>query len=183
MWTWLNNLPDHALGVWGLFLAVCAGIGVGSVIAAWIGRGVSIGQHRQDWINAIRDDLVEYLRCLDILYQLHAELNDKPNRDGSEVLTKFREARIDVLRLYRRIQLRLNVDEKKSQRLLEQMDGLHIVETKIVNPVKINEIIDSARELLRYEWAVTKYGSGLYLKLLILRKRLFNQPYRHLTDN
>jgi uncharacterized membrane-anchored protein YhcB (DUF1043 family) len=93
MWDWLNQFSDHALGVWGLFLAVCAGIGVGSIIAAWIGRDVSISQHRQAWIDALRDDLAEYLKEMDVLYHWHAELNGNSKHSSEVILENLRKGK------------------------------------------------------------------------------------------
>jgi hypothetical protein len=48
------------------WLQLLAAFGFGSIVAAllgWFGaKAVAISNHRQNWINALRDDLVAYLR-------------------------------------------------------------------------------------------------------------------------
>jgi hypothetical protein len=44
------------------WITLLAGLGIGSVVAAlvswWSTKAVTISNHRQNWINALRDDLV-----------------------------------------------------------------------------------------------------------------------------
>lgn len=54
------------------FIALIAAIGIGSIIAAivgwWSAKAVAISNHRQNWINALRDDLVTFLKEVDVLH-------------------------------------------------------------------------------------------------------------------
>lgn len=47
------------------FIALIAAIGVGSIISAFIGHHVAISNHRQAWINALRDDIAEFIKLLE----------------------------------------------------------------------------------------------------------------------
>jgi hypothetical protein len=48
----------------GTFIALVAAIGVGTIISALVGHQTAISNHRQAWINALRDDLAEYFKAL-----------------------------------------------------------------------------------------------------------------------
>jgi len=54
------------------WITLIAGVGIGSIVAALVGRwsaqAVTISNHRQNWINALRDDLVTYLREIDTMH-------------------------------------------------------------------------------------------------------------------
>jgi hypothetical protein len=49
------------------WIALFAAIGFGTVVAAVLSRWSVISNHRQNWINALRD-LVEYLKQVDVIH-------------------------------------------------------------------------------------------------------------------
>jgi hypothetical protein len=45
-----------------------AALGIGSIIAAIIDRSAAISNHRQNWINELREDLATFLKEIDVLH-------------------------------------------------------------------------------------------------------------------
>lgn len=70
-------------GAWrqmNTFVALLAAIGVGTIISALVGHLVAISNHRQDWINALRDDLAEYFKALEAMgYVIRDYMQDLRN--------------------------------------------------------------------------------------------------------
>jgi hypothetical protein len=89
----------------GTFIALLAGIGVGSIVAALISWLVAISGFRQAWINALRDDLSTYFQELE---KMHYVIGDLLHERSEANKQKKREARISILFVYSRIVLRLN---------------------------------------------------------------------------
>jgi hypothetical protein len=54
------------------WIQLFAAFGFGSILAAllgWFGaKAVAISYHRQNWINSLRDDLVNFLKEIDVLH-------------------------------------------------------------------------------------------------------------------
>jgi hypothetical protein len=147
----------------GTFITLIAAIGFGSIISALIGHHVAISGHRQAWINALRDDLAEFVRRLDVLaYAIRDWMNDS-EADGVE--QKRRVARTDLLLVYERIRLRLNQSEASHIELEAKLTAfideplLKNLETR----TRINELIALARKILKDEWEVTKYPWKPYI--------------------
>jgi hypothetical protein len=99
--------PDVTATSW---ITLIAAFGVGSVMASFVGwwsaKAVAISNHRQNWINALRDDLVSYLNEIEIV---HYRLT-QTSRNGATTddLDRLQDARRAALAAYRRILLRLN---------------------------------------------------------------------------
>jgi hypothetical protein len=137
------------------FIALLAAIGVGTIISALVGHLVSISNHRQDWINALRDDLAEFFKALEAMgYAVRDYMQDSAEFDN-----KRREARIALLFVFERIRLRLNRTEdlhiQLEQKLREFLDN-PILE-RLEDRTKIDEAIDLSRVVLKREWEVIKY--------------------------
>jgi len=47
------------------FIALIGAIGVGTIVSALVGHIVAVSNHRQAWINALRDDLAEFSKALE----------------------------------------------------------------------------------------------------------------------
>lgn len=150
----------------GTFIALIAAIGVGSIISAFIGHHVAISNHRQAWINALRDDLAEFARLLEKLaYALRDWMRDSEAAGAEE---KRRLARTDLLFVYERIRLRLNRNEENHV-LLEQKLSSFINEpllAKLEDRASIEELIDVSRKILKDEWEVTKHPWRPYVTKL-----------------
>jgi len=54
------------------WVAFLAAVGIGTIIAAFLGllgvKAVAISYHRQNWINALREDLALYLKEIDMMH-------------------------------------------------------------------------------------------------------------------
>lgn len=144
------------------FIALLAAIGVGTIISAFVGHLIAISNHRQDWINALRDDLAEFFKALESLgYAVRDYIQDSAKFDN-----KRREARIAFLFIFERIRLRLNRTEdlhvQLEQKLRQFLDN-PILE-QLEDRTKIGEAIDLARIVLKREWEVIKYPWMPYYK-------------------
>jgi|NGEPerStandDraft_6_1074524.scaffolds.fasta_scaffold167882_2 hypothetical protein len=144
------------------WITLLAGLGIGSVVAAlvswWSTKAVTISNHRQNWINALRDDLVTYLREIEVVHYRNARLSGARGEPTTEDLQALQEARNAALFVYRRILLRLNMTEPLHVRLGELLKGLLRVQNTTADSQHIDEVIALARQVLKHEWAVTKYG-------------------------
>jgi hypothetical protein len=140
-------------------IALIAGIGIGSIIAAVIAWYVNISNHRQAWIDALRDDLAAFFKELEIIYHAVSDLLAPTTAtDGSEALNKTHEARIAILFVHRRILLRLNRTEPMHVELADKLASFMRVSTKVPDQQAIEDTVDLARRLLKQEWEVTKWG-------------------------
>ncbi len=94
------------------WIALLSALGFGSVVAASLSRWSVISNHRQNWINALRDDLVEYMKQIDAVHYL---VSKGAALSGEEAIIKNtdeqQEAQNAALLVYRRILLRLNITE------------------------------------------------------------------------
>jgi len=127
-------------------------------IAARQSRASVVSASRQRWIDAIRDDVAEFLSVEDAFKALrsrgsmisagqHAILADE------EALTRRR-----VL-LRKRIELRLNPVKDHHQALLHAMD-LHMA-TSAPDPLREVDVRDKTKALLKQEWErVKREASG-----------------------
>jgi hypothetical protein len=141
------------------WLQLLAAFGFGSIVAAllgWFGaKAVAISNHRQTWINALRDDLVAYLKEVDAL---HFRVN-KLLREGDPLdLEKQQDARNTAMMAYRRVLMRLNMTETLHLNLADRLNELMVVNSNTADPRQIDAVVNAAREVLKYEWAVAKYG-------------------------
>jgi hypothetical protein len=137
------------------FVALVAAIGAGTVISALVGYLVAISNHRQDWINSLRDDLAEFFKALEAMgYAMRDYLKDSVRFED-----KRRESRIALLFVYERIRLRLNRTEdlhiQLEKKLREFLDN-PILE-RLEDRTNIDETIDLSRIVLKREWEIIKY--------------------------
>jgi hypothetical protein len=89
-------------------IAIISAIGFGSIVAAVVGWYGVISNHRQAWINALRDDLAMFLRELEVMHYAIGDLFAAKTVDELPPLEKQKQdARVAVLFIQRRIVLRL----------------------------------------------------------------------------
>jgi hypothetical protein len=144
------------------FFAFVAAIGVGTIISALVGHLVAISNHRQDWIDALRNDLAEFTKSLEAMgFAFHDY-----RQDSAKFEDKRREAKIALLFVYQRIRLRLNRTEdlhiKLEGKLREFLDKP--LPALLEDRTKIDEVIDLSRIILKNEWEVIKYPWKPYYK-------------------
>jgi hypothetical protein len=140
-----------------IVLSIIAVLGVGSIVAGLISWRIAISNHRQAWINALRDDLSTYLKELETMHYVTFSLLSAKADDGTLEKTK-QDARLAILFTYWRIVLRLNRTEQMHIDLRQKLDDLMSVKARVPDLTKLNEAVDLARQLLKREWDVTKYG-------------------------
>lgn len=152
------------------WVQLVAAVGVGSITAAvvgwWSAKAVAISNHRQNWINALRDDLSNFLKEVDVLHYRWNRLDSNP-ANPSEEQERFHDARNAAMLAYRRILMRLNMDEALSVELADRLFDLMMIKKHVADADQIDAVLAAARRLLRQEWAVTKYGvlTPLVLKM------------------
>lgn len=143
-----------------IWISLIAALGIGSVVAAavgwWSAKAVAISNHRQNWINALRDDLVTYLREIDALHFIMAKILKQGGT--SDDLQEQQDTRNSAMLVYRRILIRLNMTEPRSMKLADSLKGLMTISSAVADEEKMDAVVNASRELLKHEWAVTKYG-------------------------
>jgi len=159
-----------------LWVTVIAAVGVGSIMAAAVGwmssKAVAISNHRQNWINALRDDLVAFFKGIDEMNHIVPALFD--SRDDNAVFEeKKHEARIAALMVYRRLLLLLNIDDPLHNALIEKLNALLTIEGVVEDSHRIDAAIETARRVLKHEWEKTKYG--MLARPITLAKKMWRQ--------
>jgi len=137
------------------FIALIGAIGVGTIVSALVGHIVAVSNHRQAWINALRDDLAEFSKALEAMgYALRDYLVDSEKFDD-----KRREARMTLLLIFQRIRLRLNRTEDLHIQLEQKLRAFldkPLLE-QLEDQATLDDTINLARIILKREWEVTKY--------------------------
>jgi hypothetical protein len=125
---------------------------VAIVVVAFIGRSAIVCYHRQARLNALRDDLAQFFASIDVAHsRMPSQAGDISN------LERQQKARADALLTYRRILLRLNLNEPPHQRLEKALEAL-LLRNKSLNQDELTAAVTLARTVLNEEWDVTNYG-------------------------
>ncbi len=140
-------------------LQLIAAFGFGSIVAAILGvfgaRAVAISSHRQNWINALSDDLVNFLKEVDALHFRMTTLLIEGKPDDLERQQECRDA---AMVAYRRVLMRLNMTETLHVNLADRLNDLMTIGSSAADRLKMEAAVNASREVLKHEWAVTKYG-------------------------
>ena len=152
-----------------MILSFIAVLGIGSIVAALITWRTAISNHRQAWINDLRDDISTYLKELEAMHYAIGNLFSAETDDGTLEKQK-QEARIAILFVYWRIVLRLNRTEEMHVELRQRLDDLMVVTKRVPDRVQLNDAVDLARRILKREWDVTKYWPFTDLVLWVKRR-------------
>ena len=134
---------------------------VAALIAGLIARGVALANLRQAWINALRDDLADFLSTVDAAVRIESDVLHVI-RVGNPLVTMFpKEIRergqelVDKLELLSaRIRLRLNPEETAHIELATMVEEMR----KLKKTPTTTDLLDLASPILKREWQVTKYG-------------------------
>jgi hypothetical protein len=121
---------------------------IAAIAAALIARSVMVSNHRQAWINGLRDDLAAFFAAIDIVSQ--AIDVDRPEES--------RKACSEALLAYRKILMRLNMNESLHQELEKSLEALLLPQDRAAKEIDIAATVTLARTILKREWEVTKYG-------------------------
>jgi hypothetical protein len=128
---------------------------IAAIAAALITRSVMISNHRQAWINGLRDDLAAFFAAVDVIqFQMTA-----PSEQREAItLHEHNKARNDALLAYRKILMRLNMNELLHEHLEKSLESLLLTQSATVNHEDLSQAVTLARTILKREWEVTKYG-------------------------
>jgi hypothetical protein len=105
---------------------------------------------------------------------MHYAISDLWQSSDPNAEKKKREVRIGILFVYWRIVLRLNRTETAHIELRERLDKLMTVTERVPNRDQVEETVDLARQILKREWEVTKFGM---LRNLILWLKSQCKPF------
>lgn len=141
------------------WIQLIAAFGVGSIVAAivgwWGAKAVAISNHRQNWINELRNDIAEFLKEVDVL---HFRVNKMLRSGDPDDLEKQQDAQASAMLVYRRIRMRLNMTEIPSIELAKTLDDLMTIESNVAHSDRMEAAIKASCIVLKREWEVTKYG-------------------------
>src|ERR1700679_2044470 len=132
-------------------LPVFTAIGLGSIVAALITREVAIAQLRQAWINALRDDIAEFIGRVHEWAQLQGVSRTRAMtaEDGGRLINAEYTAEVALSR----IAMRLNPKETPHKQLLEHLRNLRAPDPKDMKlSISINDAISEAQQVLKQEW-------------------------------
>ncbi len=73
-------------------------------------------------------------------------------------LENQQDARNAAMLVYRRVLMRLNMTETLHVDLSNRLNDLMTVTSKAADAKKMEAVVNASRQVLKYEWAVTKYG-------------------------
>ncbi len=151
------------------YLTATLWIGGGAVIAAFVaGRAakfVKISEHRQNWINALRDDVAEYIASA---HRVQADTKDlillQQDAEQRDSIRQRIDTKKDVAdTLLMKVVLRLNPKENDHIALEKRLKELR--EAKGIDLELENCAIEQARVVFKREWDVAKYGELVDFRL------------------
>ena len=112
-----------------------------------------VSEFRQQWINALRDDVATLITHSLILHAADGE-------------TDADESYLQVHQTSARIRLRLNPKEKPSQAIIAAMNEVREANHRATDFAEMSECIDvltvAVQKVLKKEWKRVKYGEPLY---------------------
>jgi hypothetical protein len=94
---------------------------VAAVAAALIARSVMISNHRQAWINGLREDVASFFAAIDVI---HFKMANLSRVGDASKLEDQQEARNEALLAYRKILMRLNMNEPLHKQLEKSLESL-----------------------------------------------------------
>jgi hypothetical protein len=92
---------------------------VAAVAAALIARSVMISNHRQAWINGLREDVASFFAAIDVI---HFNMANLSRVGDASKLEDQQEARNEALLAYRKILMRLNMNEPLHKQLAKSRE-------------------------------------------------------------
>ncbi|MBO2696737.1 hypothetical protein [Shewanella algae] len=165
----MSDIPVNVLVPVGvIFAALIAG--AFSFLSLVLTKEQQISQLRQNWIDALRDDISKYIAALVATEEIYWAMNQK-HGDAVDVLARSMETKEEHQELaiaYSSIMMRLNPDDKSEhQKALRKS----LVKSKtLANDGKWDEsaaMVDSIREFaqltLKEEWERVKVGEPSFV--------------------
>lgn len=126
-------------------------------IGARNSRASVVSANRQKWIDAVRDDMAEFISAGRHLRGLKSVGSDeRAGQDAIMAEARKLRAKLDMLRA--RVEMRLNPDEDEHVQLLEMMDRYDQEGTTVANLA----LRTLARSIFKAEWTrLKKEASGI----------------------
>src|ERR1700678_1879074 len=99
-------MNSSAANPWTTVVTILGALGIGTIIGAAFARWNAISNLRQNWIDALREDLVMYLKEIDArVYRVDGGWRKNKPPATTEDLEKQQDTRNACLLVYRRILL------------------------------------------------------------------------------
>ncbi|MCZ2366641.1 hypothetical protein [Vibrio diabolicus] len=165
----MSDIPVNVLVPVGVIIAALIA-GAFSFLSLVLTKEQQISQLRQNWIDALRDDISKYIAALVATEEIYWAMNQK-HGDAVDVLARSMETKEEHQELaiaYSSIMMRLNPDDKSEhQKALRKS----LVKSKtLANDGKWDEsaaMVDSIREFaqltLKEEWERVKVGEPSFV--------------------
>lgn len=151
-------------------------VAVGAIVAALIAAVISLlgliiskeqktSEFRQAWVDALRDDLSNYLTQINAICDGVSVSYETQAKKVEALAPAFRE----INRATFNISLRLNREELLAQEVIANMVKLHhlTLDHSTISPDKIrpieSELLISAQKLLKSEWSRVKRGEPTFV--------------------
>lgn len=165
----MSDIPVNVLVPVGVIIAALIA-GAFSFLSLVLTKEQQISQLRQNWIDALRDDISKYIAALVATEEIYWAMNQK-HGDAVDVLARSMETKEEHQELaiaYSSIMMRLNPDDKSER---QKALRTSLVKSKtLANDGKWDEsaaMVDSIREFaqltLKEEWERVKVGEPSFV--------------------
>lgn len=162
----------------GLMIVEIPSVAVGAIAAATIGAAVTLlgliiskesktSEFRQAWIDRLREEIKRLLVAFNSVADASHRKFDSHDEKLKELLPLFNELNSSVFA----VSLRLNPEEDRSKKLIEDANALvnlarsaGPILPEAIRPLE-NNLQESAKKLLKYEWKRVKRGEPFFFCL------------------
>ncbi len=160
------NIPVSAYPAMGAIAAAIIAGGI-SFIVTVLAKEQKTSEFRQAWIDALRNDLSDFMSTVDTL---SSYIRLKKGQSSADLLTFLEGRSTDVHRMgvsFNRILLGLNPEEhaeleNRLKGLLSVMSSYDKASDEEHVDRLINNVIDESRRILKAEWKRVKRGESVY---------------------
>lgn len=128
------------------WIPLLTAVGIGGIGAALISRWATISTLRQNWVDELRNDLATCFTEIGAMRFETLATDELPDQKAAMLA-------------YRRILLRLNIEEPLHVELAKKLDELLMLGGSAATDREINEAVLLSRQILKQEWNVVKYGA------------------------
>lgn len=146
--------------------------GAFSLLGLIIAKEQKVSEFRQQWIDALRQDVAEFVAQGNIIHAALLKLAEQSSPDKTKFLADNRESYVGINRASTSIRLRLNATESSSKALLNairRLEAMLVGELETLHDSsaeleKLNlEIEEHAAVVLKSEWESVKTGERQYI--------------------
>ena len=125
-----------------------------------------ISEFRQQWIDALRNDVSELISVLCYLSHEYEQLSKSADRSQTPiVLDRIKPEMMTIQKIHARIEMRLNPEEHEN--LLDILGEFVVLpdftaKSEAEQAVAIRKVINETQKILKSEWRVVKVGETTY---------------------